>query len=64
MSEYFNDKEYFEKWDHRVMIIMAVVALGLTAGAVVLNIVNQQKLSHCSTAEYVYCGMEKADPHH
>lgn len=64
MSDYFNDKEYFQKWDHRVMIIMATVAIGLTVGAIVLNIVNHEKLHHCSTAEYVYCGMEKADPHH
>lgn len=64
MSEYFNEKQYFQKWDHTVMIIMTVLALGLTGFAIVLNLVVADAKKECSTAEYVYCGMEKPDPHH
>lgn len=63
MSEKFDEKQYFEKWDHNVMIIMTVLALGLTAFAIVLNLMVADAQKECTTTDYVYCGVKKVEHH-
>ena len=60
MSAKFDAKAYKESWNQRLIWIMAVAIVAMTAGAIILNIA---AAPDCVRNQYIYCPSD-APSHH